>query len=78
MPGRYDIIYFDAFDPVAQPELWTVDIFKKMYILLNEGGVLVTYCSKGIVREAMTKAGFRVVKLEGPRGKREIVRAIRD
>jgi tRNA U34 5-methylaminomethyl-2-thiouridine-forming methyltransferase MnmC len=78
LSGRYDIIYFDAFDPAVQPELWTVDIFKKMYVLLNEGGVLVTYCSKGIVREAMNNAGFRVVKLEGPKGKREIVRAIRD
>ena len=78
LSGQYDIIYFDAFDPAAQPDLWTTNIFENMYALMNIGGVLVTYCSKGIARKAMMDAGFRVVKLEGPKGKREIVRAKKD
>ena len=78
LSGRYDIIYFDSFDPAAQPALWTTSIFRKMYALMNRGGVLVTYCSKGMARKAMMDAGFRVVKLEGPKGKREIVRAWKD
>ena len=78
LSGLYDIIYFDAFHPAAQPELWTTNIFENMHALMNRGGVLVTYCSKGIVRKAMMDAGFRVNKLEGPKGKREIVRAMKD
>ncbi len=71
----YDIIYFDAFAPNAQPELWTKEIFDKMYSLLKPGGILVTYCSKGDVRRAMIAAGFAVEKLQGPLRKREMLRA---
>ncbi len=71
----FDIVYFDAFDPIAQPELWTTPIFTKLYAVMNEGGILLTYCSKTIVRHAMEAAGFRVEKVRGPKGKREIVRA---
>lgn len=75
-PSRlFDVIYYDAFAPSAQPELWTVDIFKKLYAMLNEGGILVTYCSKSDVRRAMLAAGFNVEKLQGPPGKREMLRA---
>lgn len=70
-----DLIYFDAFAPFAQPELWTKNIFDKMYSLLSPGGILVTYCSKGDVRRAMQAAGFLIEKLPGPPGKREMVRA---
>jgi tRNA U34 5-methylaminomethyl-2-thiouridine-forming methyltransferase MnmC len=70
-----DIIYFDAFAPSAQPELWTTEVFQKLHGMLNPGGALVTYCSKSIVRRAMQAAGFRVTKIPGPRGKREMVRA---
>ncbi len=70
-----DIIYFDAFAPSAQPELWTEEVFRKMYGMLRPGGALVTYCSKSIVRRAMQAAGFRVTKIPGPWGKREMVRA---
>lgn len=77
LTGGYDLIYFDAFDPVAQPELWTVDVFRKIYDVSKPGCVLVTYCSKGIVRRALTDAGFSVVKIAGPKGKREIVRAVK-
>jgi tRNA U34 5-methylaminomethyl-2-thiouridine-forming methyltransferase MnmC len=74
---QFHVIYFDAFAPGSQPELWTPEIFNKMYDLTLPGGVLVTYCSKGEVRRAMTQAGYLVEKLPGPSGKREMVRCIR-
>jgi len=74
---QFNIIYFDAFDPTVQPELWTEDIFKKMYELLYTNGLLITYCSKGSVQRAMKAAGFTIEKLKGPPGKREIIRAIK-
>lgn len=74
---KFDLVYFDAFAPAAQPELWTKEVFEKMYALLKPGGILVTYCSKGDVRRAMIAAGFEVEKLPGPPGKREILRARR-
>ncbi|HVX28190.1 MAG TPA: tRNA (5-methylaminomethyl-2-thiouridine)(34)-methyltransferase MnmD [Parafilimonas sp.] len=74
---KFHLIYFDAFDPNAQPEMWTENIFKKMFDMLYTNGMLVTYCSKGIVRRAMQATGFNVEKLKGPAGKREIVRAIK-
>jgi tRNA U34 5-methylaminomethyl-2-thiouridine-forming methyltransferase MnmC len=77
LSGRqaFELIFFDAFAPNAQPELWTEEIFKKMFSILQPGGILVTYCSKGTVRRAMQSAGFRVEKIPGPAGKREMVRA---
>jgi tRNA U34 5-methylaminomethyl-2-thiouridine-forming methyltransferase MnmC len=75
-PGQpFHLVYFDAFAPSAQPELWTEAVFKKLFDMITEKGVLVTYCSKGSVRRAMQAAGFSVTKLAGPPGKREIVRA---
>ncbi|GAO42009.1 tRNA (5-methylaminomethyl-2-thiouridine)(34)-methyltransferase MnmD [Flavihumibacter petaseus] len=73
----FNLIYFDAFAPAAQPELWTTAIFSKLYASLEEEGILVTYCSKGDVRRAMTAAGFTVEKLKGPPGKREMVKAVK-
>jgi tRNA U34 5-methylaminomethyl-2-thiouridine-forming methyltransferase MnmC len=75
--NSFYIIYFDAFAPNAQPELWTRKVFDKMYSLLQPGGILVTYCSKGDVRRNMIAAGFEVEKLPGPKGKREMLRARR-
>ena len=72
-----NIIFFDAFSPEKQPELWSADVFRKMYDLLTIGGILVTYCSKGYVRRNMKEAGFTVEKLPGPLGKHEIVRAFK-
>lgn len=69
------LVYFDAFAPTAQPELWTKEIFEHVYSWMEPGGILVTYCSKGDVRRAMQAAGFRIEKLTGPPGKREMVRA---
>ncbi|HYC40505.1 MAG TPA: tRNA (5-methylaminomethyl-2-thiouridine)(34)-methyltransferase MnmD [Chitinophagaceae bacterium] len=73
--SRFDLVYYDAFAPSAQPELWTQEIFEKLYTWMSPGGILVTYCSKGSVRRAMQAAGFLVEKLPGPVGKREMVRA---
>jgi tRNA U34 5-methylaminomethyl-2-thiouridine-forming methyltransferase MnmC len=73
----FNIIYYDAFAPTAQPELWTEEVFKKLYSMLLPGGILVTYCSKGSVRRAMQAAGFQIEKIPGLRGKREMVRAIK-
>ena len=74
---KFDVIYFDAFAPTIQPDLWTEDVFTKMYNHLNNNGVLVTYSSKADVRRAMKSAGLVVEKLRGPKGKAEIVRAMR-
>ncbi|MFD2565313.1 tRNA (5-methylaminomethyl-2-thiouridine)(34)-methyltransferase MnmD [Aquimarina rubra] len=74
----YDLIYFDAFGARVQPELWGVDIFKKMYDALSEYGVLVTYSAKGSVRRAMQEVGFFVERLPGPPGKREMLRATKN
>lgn len=70
----YDLIYFDAFGARVQPELWTEEIFNKMYISLKNNGTLVTYSAKGSVRRAMQKVGFTVERLPGPPGKREMLR----
>ena len=75
--SRYDLIYFDAFSPRVQPELWTEVQFDKMYKALREKGVLVTYSAKGSVRRAMQAVGFQVVKIPGPPGKREMLRAVK-
>ncbi len=69
------LVYFDAFAPAAQPELWTKEVFQKLYAMLLPGGILVTYCSKADVRRAMEAAGFVIEKIPGPRGKREMIRA---
>jgi len=74
---KFHLIYFDAFDPNTQPELWTENVFKKMFDILYSNGILVTYCSKGIVRRAMQATGFSVEKLKGPPHKREMVRAVK-
>jgi tRNA U34 5-methylaminomethyl-2-thiouridine-forming methyltransferase MnmC len=73
----FDLVYFDAFAPSKVPEQWTVDVFKRIAGMMNPGGVLVTYSSKGEVRRAMHAAGLVVTKLPGPAGKREMVRAIK-
>jgi tRNA U34 5-methylaminomethyl-2-thiouridine-forming methyltransferase MnmC len=74
---RFNIIYYDAFAPAAQPELWTKKVFIQLYHLLQNNGILVTYCSKGEVRRNLLAAGFDVEKLPGPPGKREMLRAIK-
>lgn len=70
-----DLVYYDAFDPAAQPELWTEALFRSLFGQLAPGAVLVTYCCKGTVRRALQAAGFETEKLPGPLGKREFLRA---
>ena len=72
-----DLIYFDAFGARVQPELWTETIFKKMYEALKIDGIIVTYAAKGSVRRAMQAVGFKVERLPGPPGKREMLRGIK-
>ncbi|BAV09352.1 tRNA U34 5-methylaminomethyl-2-thiouridine-forming methyltransferase MnmC [Filimonas lacunae] len=74
---NFHVLFYDAFAPAAQPELWTADTFKKVYHTLQPGGKMVTYCSKSIVRRAMQEAGFTIEKIQGPWGKREMLRATR-
>ena len=71
----FDLVYFDAFAPNTQPEMWTVEVFKKIYDLMNPGGILCTYCAKGDVKRALRTAGFQVEAHPGPPRKREITRA---
>jgi len=71
----FDLIYFDAFGPRVQPELWTVELFRKMYLALRSNGILVTYSAKGSVRRNLQEVGFTVERLPGPPGKREMLRA---
>ena len=73
--NNFDLVYFDAFGPRVQPDLWTEDLFTKMYRALKLGGVLTTYCAQGAARRAMQAVGFEVERLPGPPGKREMLRA---
>ncbi len=74
---KFNLIYFDAFEPETQPELWTEDVFGKLFGLMSNGGILTTYCCKGYVRRNMIAAGFVVEKVPGPPGKREMIVAQR-
>lgn len=73
----FDLIYFDAFGFRVQPELWSLEIFQKMYDALKTNGVLVTYACRGSIKRAMLECGFKVEKLPGAPGKREMLRAIK-
>lgn len=75
--AKYDLIYYDAFAPEDQPEMWDKQIFQKLYFSTKPDGILITYCSKGIVKQALRDAGYKVVRLPGPVGKRHILRAIK-
>ena len=73
--AQYDLVYFDAFAPEAQPELWDTPLLEKMYRALKTGGILTTYCAKGVVKRRLKALGFTVEALPGPPGKREMTRA---
>ena len=75
--NTFDIIYFDAFAPQIQPELWTEEVFALMYKALKSKGVLVTYCAKGTVKRALKAVGFELQSIPGPPGKREMSRALK-
>jgi tRNA U34 5-methylaminomethyl-2-thiouridine-forming methyltransferase MnmC len=73
----FDVIYFDAFAPNKQPDLWDEAIYRKIYDHSNPGAILVTYCAKGIVRRDLQHVGFIVERIPGPPGKKEMIRAIK-
>lgn len=74
-----DLVYFDAFAPDKQPDLWNERLFRSIYICMNKGGILTTYCAKGVIRRMLQSIGFRVERLPGPPGgKREILRAVKE
>jgi len=78
-PGfNYDLLYFDAFAPGKQPDMWTEDIMRRLLHRLNPGGVFTTYCVKGAVRKLLKENGLKVLKVPGPPGKREILRGIKE
>jgi tRNA U34 5-methylaminomethyl-2-thiouridine-forming methyltransferase MnmC len=72
--GTFDLIYYDAFGPRAQAEMWELPIFEKLYSLLNVGGALVTYCAQGQFKRHLKSLGMRVENIPGPPGKREMTR----
>ncbi len=75
---KFDLVYFDAFNPDLQPELWTEEIFQKIYLAMKPKGILMTYSAKGKVKRALKSAGFSIKALPGPPGKREITQAVKE
>lgn len=73
----YDLVFFDAFDPVCQAELWNIESCNKLFNMMAPDSILCTYCAKGLFRRNLITAGFIVEKLPGPPGKREMTRAIK-
>jgi tRNA U34 5-methylaminomethyl-2-thiouridine-forming methyltransferase MnmC len=74
---KYDIIYFDAFSPRKQPELWGIDTLSKIFNMITKNGFLVTYCAQGEFKRNLKGIGYEVISLNGPPGKREMIKAIR-
>lgn len=72
----FDLVYFDAFSPDTQSELWKPLLFQRLFASMNPGGILTTYSSKGTVKQALRNAGFVLQRLPGPAGKRHMLRAI--
>lgn len=77
LTGKYDLIYFDAFGPDKQPEMWTLGMFSGISEVTNKAGILVTYSAKGEVKRNLKACGFDVSLLPGPPGKRQMIRAIK-
>lgn len=75
--AEFDLVYFDAFGPEVQPELWDLHSLQKLHQMMKLGGIFCTYCSKGSVKRLLKQIGFKVESLPGPPGKREITRAIK-
>lgn len=78
LSGEFDVVFFDAFAPRSQPELWEAPVFKKIYQAMAPGGIFVTYCAKGVVKRCLRDIGFQVEGIPGPPGKREMTRAIKN
>lgn len=78
LPDDINLIYFDAFAPEKQPEMWQQSIFDRIASHASPQSVIVTYCAKGDVRRGWQATGFRMEKLAGPPGKRHILRGIKE
>ena len=78
LENSFDLIYFDAFGPRVQPEMWTKDLFSKIYSATKQNGCIVTYCAKGEVKRTLKKVGYTVETLPGPPRKREMVRGLKN
>lgn len=76
--NEFDVVFFDAFSPDVQPELWTEEIFEMIFNSMKPKGVLTTYSCKGIVKRALKSNGFKIEKIPGPPGKREFLRAVKE
>jgi tRNA U34 5-methylaminomethyl-2-thiouridine-forming methyltransferase MnmC len=72
---QFHVVYYDAFNPDVQPHLWTTEVFQRFYQAMQQDSILVTYCVKGIVKQALRANGFTLKRLPGPPGKREMLRA---
>jgi tRNA U34 5-methylaminomethyl-2-thiouridine-forming methyltransferase MnmC len=77
LAGKFDLIYFDAFGPEKQPEMWSADVFASIASVTKKNGILVTYSAKGTVKRNLKACGFEVTLLPGPPGKRQIIRAVK-
>ena len=75
--GKYNVVYYDAFAPTTQPELWDEAMMKRIYDFLDDEAVFVSYCAKGSFKRALKAAGFIIESLPGPPGKREMTRALK-
>lgn len=71
---QFDLVYYDAFAPGKQPEMWTDKILQKVAATVKKDGIVITYCAKGTVRRALSGAGFIMERIPGPPGKKEILR----
>lgn len=72
-----DVVYYDAFAPSAQPEMWSEKIFMDVYNKMKTNAVLVSFCANGSFKRILKKTGFKVEALKGAAGKREMTRAIK-
>ena len=75
LSSHYDLIYYDAFAPSKQPEMWSLSVFQKVVAKMQHGATLVTYCAKGQVKRDLKSLGLHVETLIGPPGKKEMIRA---
>ncbi|MCS6824191.1 MAG: tRNA (5-methylaminomethyl-2-thiouridine)(34)-methyltransferase MnmD [Cytophagaceae bacterium] len=76
--NSFDVIYFDAFAPSKQPDIWSEENIKKIYRYMNTRAVLTTYCAQGLFRRNLKEVGFKVHSLQGPPGKKEMTLAIKE
>lgn len=73
----YNVVYYDAFAPSKQPEMWDRSLLEKCYKALTPKGIFTTYCAKGQLKRDLVSIGFEVETLPGPPGKKEMVRGVK-